>query len=268
MRMRLLVSLPLLVLAFAFVGCKKDPAQAQGGADPSRKIKITEVEPGDGAVVELRDLAIIEYSGRLAETQAEFDSNEGKDLNGDGTKPPLSNVVGSGSMIAGFDQALVGMKKGGVRKVFIPWELGYGEEGSSQAGIPARADLEFTIKILDIVKSTESSVYSAEDEVVGTGREVKEGDEVTLHYRGTYANGMQFDNSRQRGDEEAGGTPVTFVVGEKRAIPGIDDGVRGMKVGGIRNIVMPPALAFGNQTNNNIQGNQVLHFRIELLSIK
>jgi peptidylprolyl isomerase len=101
-----------------------------------------------------------------------------------------------------------------------------------------------------------------EDILVGTGAEVKENDEVVVHYIGTLQDGQEFDNSRKRGE------PFSFTVGEGRVIKGWEDGLIGMKVGGQRILVIPPALAYGEQAVGPIPPNSTLVFAIELLEIK
>ncbi len=67
---------------------------------------------------------------------------------------------------------------------------------------------------------------------------VREGDTITLHYKGTLDDGLVFDSSQ-------GGKPLSFKVGEGQVIQGFDDGVRGMEVGGIRQINIPADQAYG-----------------------
>lgn len=101
-----------------------------------------------------------------------------------------------------------------------------------------------------------------DDIVVGTGAEVTEGDTVTVHYIGTLQNGQQFDNSYLKHE------PLTFTVGENRVIEGWETGVLGMRVGGQRVLVVPPALAYGENGYGPIPPNATLVFAVELLEIK
>ncbi|MDR3315435.1 MAG: FKBP-type peptidyl-prolyl cis-trans isomerase [Coriobacteriales bacterium] len=99
------------------------------------------------------------------------------------------------------------------------------------------------------------------DTLEGTGEGVKEGDLVTVHYTGTLDDGTVFDSSVERN------TPYSFTVGAGEVIPGWEEGLLGMKVGGKRTLVIPPALAYGATENGAIPANSVLHFDIELISI-
>ena len=101
------------------------------------------------------------------------------------------------------------------------------------------------------------------DDVVGTGREAKSGDEVKVHYTGTLLNGRKFDSSRDRGD------PFTFKLGTGAVIKGWDQGVAGMKVGGKRTLTIPPELGYGAAGSPpNIPPNAGLKFDVELLEVK
>lgn len=101
-----------------------------------------------------------------------------------------------------------------------------------------------------------------DDIKIGTGAAVAEGDTVSVHYIGTLQNGTEFDNSRKRG------STFEFTVGEGRVIPGWEQGVIGMKVGGQRTLVIPPELAYGERGIGPIPPNSTLIFVIELLTIE
>jgi FKBP-type peptidyl-prolyl cis-trans isomerase len=102
-----------------------------------------------------------------------------------------------------------------------------------------------------------------EDVKVGTGAEAKAGDTVEVHYTGTLANGKKFDSSKDRGQ------PFPFKLGAGKVIKGWDEGVAGMKVGGVRKLVIPPELGYGARGFPPvIPGNAELHFEVELLKIK
>ena len=100
------------------------------------------------------------------------------------------------------------------------------------------------------------------DEVAGNGVEAVPGKSVTVHYVGTFENGTKFDSSIDRG------TPFTFTLGAGQVIPGWDEGIVGMKVGGKRHLVIPPNLGYGSQTYGPIPGNSTLIFDVELLGVK
>ena len=101
-----------------------------------------------------------------------------------------------------------------------------------------------------------------EDLVVGTGATAVVGDTVTVHYIGTLTNGTKFDSSYDRG------TPLPpFRLGAGAVIPGFDQGVAGMKIGGKRRLTIPPSLGYGNQAVGSIPPNSTLIFEVELIAI-
>jgi peptidylprolyl isomerase len=98
---------------------------------------------------------------------------------------------------------------------------------------------------------------------VGTGAEAKPGDKVSVQYVGvSYSNGRQFDASWDRGE------PFSFTLGGGQVIPGWDQGVAGMKVGGRRELIIPPDLAYGPQGQPPTIGpNETLIFVVDLVSV-
>lgn len=98
---------------------------------------------------------------------------------------------------------------------------------------------------------------------VGTGAEAKSGDKVSVQYIGVlYDNGTKFDASYDRGQ------PFSFQLGGGQVIPGWDQGVVGMKVGGLRELIIPPGLAYGAQGQPpTIPANATLVFVVDLVSV-
>jgi hypothetical protein len=102
----------------------------------------------------------------------------------------------------------------------------------------------------------------SKDVKVGTGSEAKTGDRVTIHYTGTLTNGTKFDSSVDKN------SPLVFVLGDGSMIKGFDQGIQGMKVGGKRQLTIPPALGYGSRDKGNIPPNSTLKFDIELLKVE
>jgi len=101
------------------------------------------------------------------------------------------------------------------------------------------------------------------DMVVGQGAEAEPGRTVSVHYTGWLTNGTKFDSSRDRGE------PFAFTLGAGQVISGWDEGVKGMKVGGRRKLVLPPPLAYGDGgAPPAIPPGATLVFDVELLGIE
>lgn len=101
------------------------------------------------------------------------------------------------------------------------------------------------------------------DTKIGTGKEATNGRNVSVHYTGWLTNGRKFDSSRDR-DE-----PFDFVVGAHQVITGWDEGVVGMKVGGKRQLRIPPAAGYGKAgVGSVIPPNATLIFDVELLEVR
>jgi peptidylprolyl isomerase len=99
------------------------------------------------------------------------------------------------------------------------------------------------------------------DKKAGKGAEAKSGDSVTVDYTGTLDNGAVFDSSKSRSET------FSFTLGGGQVIRGWDEGVAGMRAGGVRLLVIPPSLGYGDQDMGKIPPNSTLHFEIELHKI-
>ncbi|WP_406151486.1 FKBP-type peptidyl-prolyl cis-trans isomerase [Streptomyces sp. NBC_01012] len=101
------------------------------------------------------------------------------------------------------------------------------------------------------------------DLVVGDGPEAKPGRVVQVHYVGvTFESGREFDTSWD------GGRTFKFAVGGGKAIKGLDRGVRGMRVGGRREIIVPPRLGYGDRSLSSlIPAGSTLLFVVDLVSV-
>jgi len=101
-----------------------------------------------------------------------------------------------------------------------------------------------------------------EDTTVGTGTVAEAGKSVTVHYTGWLTDGTKFDSSKDRGQ------PFTFALGAGQVIRGWDQGVAGMKVGGVRKLTIPPNLGYGpTGAGGVIPPNATLVFEVELLEV-
>ncbi len=125
-------------------------------------------------------------------------------------------------------------------------------------GITAIEDTEFAASLginLAAMTRTSSGLYYQDIET-GEGEPATSGDAVEVAYTGWLSDGTQFDSGS-----------LTFTLGAGRVVAGFDEGVQGMRVGGVRRIVIPPALGYGSQARGAIPPDSILVFRIEVLSI-
>jgi FKBP-type peptidyl-prolyl cis-trans isomerase FkpA len=98
------------------------------------------------------------------------------------------------------------------------------------------------------------------DLIVGHGARAQRGGEVTVRYAGALADGRAFTAPAE--------PPATFKLGAGTVIPGWERGLDGMRVGGRRQLIIAPALAYGGKQSGVIPPNSVLVFEVELLSVR
>ena len=97
---------------------------------------------------------------------------------------------------------------------------------------------------------------------LGTGPELGAKATITVHYVGTLPNGTEIDSTRRRGE------PAKFHLGSGQLIKGWELGVPGMRVGGIRRLIIPPSLAYGDRATGGIPAKSQLSFDVELIAIE
>ena len=113
------------------------------------------------------------------------------------------------------------------------------------------------------IMGEEVTELQIEEITVGTGDEAATGKKVTVHYTGTLTDGTKFDSSKDRD------VPFSFNLGAGEVIQGWDQGVVGMKVGGVRKLTIPPDLAYGAAgAGGVIPPNATLVFEVELLEVE
>ena len=136
-------SIVLLLLLALVAGCDNNPIA------PSLNIPFsaTDLVVGMGNAATAGQVLTVEYTGWLYVTGAP--DNKGTIFDSTDGGPPFVFMLGAGRVIQGWEQGLVGMQVGGERRLVIPPELGYGEDGAG-ASIPPNATLIFDVKLVSI----------------------------------------------------------------------------------------------------------------------
>jgi FKBP-type peptidyl-prolyl cis-trans isomerase len=226
-------------------------------------VKYLDLAEGEGRPVEVGDHVRITFIGWLARGGTVFAKTEGEG--------PSELTVGGGDAIKGWDEALLGMKPGGKRRIFMPASEAYGQ--AKVASIPPGSDLMFEVELVGYGTRYDGEKESVgwkksptglrmHDVKVGEGAEARPGARVTVHYVGRLAKGgKEFDNSRK--NKRA--FELTLGMGE--VIAGWDEGLVGMKVGGVRKLFIPWALAYGEAGDREIPPKADLVFEVELLDV-
>jgi peptidylprolyl isomerase len=187
---------------------------------------------------------------------------------------PVTFVIGRGDQVfPGWEEGVRNMKVGGKRYLLIPPDLAFGEQATGN--IPANATLIMEIELLEVREPVTQTEVSPDqytttesglkyyDIVVGDGATPSQGQVVTVHYTGWLEDGTVFDSSVERGE------PFTFALGVGGVIPGWDEGLASMKVGGKRQLMVPADLAYGEQGSGGvIPPGATLIFDVELISVE
>jgi peptidylprolyl isomerase len=183
-------------------------------------------------------------------------------------------ILGRGDTVfPGWDEGVTGMREGGKRLLVIPPELAMGVQGSGL--IPPNAVLVMEVELTDVREpqvatevdeadyTTTESGLKYYDLTPGTGASPETGQMVVVHYTGWLEDGTVFDSSIDSGQ------PFNFILGQGNVIPGWDEGVATMQVGGKRQLVIPAELAYGEGgAGGVIPPNATLIFEVELLDIQ
>ena len=116
--------------------------------------------------------------------------------------------------------------------------------------------------------TTPSAPFSQSDIRVGTGATAASGNTLSVNYTGWLYDASKPEQKGAKFESSIGGTPLSFTLGSGQVIPGWDQGIPGMRVGGLRRLVIPPSLAYGGNRNGPIPPNATLVFEVELLSVQ
>ncbi|MCZ2115696.1 MAG: FKBP-type peptidyl-prolyl cis-trans isomerase [Anaerolineae bacterium] len=185
---------------------------------------------------------------------------------------PLTFTLGSEmGVFPGWDEGIATMKPGGKRFLVIPPELALGDQGGGR--VAPNSTILMEVELLEVVPIVLPTDVSEDDYnmtlsglkyydiIVGDGDEAKTGDTVSVNYTGWLTDNVKFDSS-------IGRAPLSFTIGMGQVIPGWEEGVAGMRVGGKRQLVIPADLAYGDTGSGMIPPGATLIFEVELLDIQ
>lgn len=202
---------------------------------------------------------------------------------------PISTQLGQGKLIPGLETGIEGMKVGGRRQITIPAAQAYGAEGNEAQGIGPDQALTFVVELTGLTRNlaycqaaTEIPAGTVEgkpdavempveaptelvtkDLTEGTGEAATDGKQATVHYLGIgCSTGQQFDSSWDSGNT------LQVTLGMGQVVPGFEQGIDGMKVGGRRQVEFPATLGYGPTGSPPAIGpNEPLVFVIELVEL-
>jgi peptidylprolyl isomerase len=249
---------------------------------------------GTGSVVKAGQTISVQYTGVIWDTNKKFDSSWDR---GQATDFP----IGSGQVISGWDEGLVGQTVGSQVLLVVPPDKGYGAQGQAQAGIKGTDTLVFVVDMLkDFTATTDTPGHQvsagkglptisdttgaapaikvpssskppanlvSKTLIKGTGPTVAQGDTVVVQYTGVnWRTGQVFDASWKHG---TGGQPFGFTIGASpsQVILGWDKGLAGQTVGSRVLLVIPPTDGYGKQGSPQagIKGTDTLVFVVDII---
>ncbi len=233
----------VLLLGFA-VGC------GGGGIEgdlADNQIHLAVLNGGDGVVAGAGDHVSVRIGTWILDQGV-----KGRQLDHFGREPLTLHLV-RGEMMPGLLEAITGMREGGTRRAVIA------PEKITPRFRPPRLLREEAlwceIELLDVAR------VETVDLAVGDGQTVVEGDYLEIDYTGWHADSTGAKADRFTGSEQDG-SPARLMVGSGMVNRGLDIGLVGMKVGGTRRIIVPAALAYGDQGQGDVRGGETLIYEV------
>jgi FKBP-type peptidyl-prolyl cis-trans isomerase len=138
-------------------------------------------------------------------------------------------------------------------------------QSSSKASSTSSQGLDpSTFEQYDKYKNEQHALFG--EMQAGTGDTLTAGKKAAVYYKGWLTNGQMFDQSRAGSDGQL--QPFVFQLGAHQVIPGWEEATAGMKVGGTRLLIVPPAVGYGSQAQSGIPANSVLVFQVQLVAVQ
>ena len=257
----------ILLAAGAVAGCGGDSAAPTTPEAPAPAPALdvpfgfTDLEEGEGPGMQDGWLLAIDYTGWLYDPAAP--DNRGQEFGSTSAEGPFSFRLGFGRLVPGIEQGLAGMRVGGLRRIIVPPDLGFGVQGTSF--IPGNATLLVEVELLGGAEVP----FEIVDLHEGDGEEAANGASLSMAYQGWFYDLIAEDNKGEVFDSATPDSPLApFTLGAGEVIVGWDLGIPGMRVGGIRRIVIPHELAYrASGSPPRIPPYATLLFEVELLAV-
>ena len=222
---------------------------------------FTDLEEGDGVAVEDGWLLAIAFTGWLYDPAAP--DNRGLEFGSSPEGGASHFRLGIGQVIVGLDEGVAGMRVGGRRRIVVPPDKGYGEQGTTL--VPGNATLLLEVELVAAAEAP----FEVTDLRIGDGEEATNGSSLQMAYQGWLYDLLAPEKKGDIFDSTTAEAPFSFTLGLGRVIVGWDLGVPGMRVGGRRRIVIPHELAYGAAGRPpQIPGYATLLFEVELLAVE
>ena len=225
------------------------------------------VEEGDGPELEEDMQVSLHYTGYLDDEASVFDSSYDRE-------EPLSFVLGSGMVLPGWEMALPEFRVGDKIRLWVPYQLAYGEQG--RGPIPGRTNVVFDIEILeaesidkpqpfeveglDTLHTISGLQYIVVEE--GQGERPEKGHVLVVHYAAYLSDGTLFDSSVKRSE------PLRFVLGAGQVLEGLDIGFSLLNKGSKARLIIPPYLAYGDEEEGPVPPGETVVFDVELIDFQ
>lgn len=215
-------------------------------AELPTELVVTDLVTGEGPEAKAGDLLVMNYVGVRSEDGTEFDNSYDRGQT-------LNLTLGAGGVIPGWDQGLVGVQQGGRRQLDIPAELAYGDNPQGDIIQPGDA-LSFVVDAVAVISAPDPAdkpefdvkggdnvtSLAIDDLVVGEGDELAEGQTAVV-----YLTAFRNDTGELLLSSWDNGTLEEIPNIVDGSLPGIYQGMQGLKIGGRRQITIPFADAFG-----------------------
>lgn len=228
-------------------------------------LEVTFIEQGSGTKAAPGKIVTVHYTGYF-ENGDIFDSSVERG-------EPIEFPLGKGMVIPGWEEGIGLLRVGDKAKLFIPYQLAYGESG--RGPIPAKSNLIFDVELIEVREIPQVKAFNIENKEVittesglqyivveaGKGKQAEAGRVATVHYTGYLTDGEMFDSSVQRGQT------FKFILGQGQVIQGWDEGVQLMSEGSKFRFIIPSDLGYGNREIGPIPAGSTLIFDVELIKV-